>query len=83
VLIEFAEHFDTDGKQISVLSLRLEQCGQTVLCPTQIMSRLYLDAKMSPSLQVNSGTEPFCMAIFFLSASWYLLPATLFLLALT
>ena len=51
-------------------------------CVQQLMSHLYLDAKMSPNLQVNSGTEAFCIAIFFLSASWYLLPATLFLLVL-
>lgn len=73
MLIEFAEHVDNDGKQISFLCLWLEQSGQTVLCTTQTMSHLYLDAKMSPNLQVNSETEAFCAGTFLLSALWYYL----------
>lgn len=63
--MEFAEHFGHDG--------------QMVLFPTQIMSHLYLDAKMSPNFQMNSGAELFCAGTFLVSGLWDLSPATLFL----
>lgn len=59
--MEFAEYFGHGG--------------QMVLSSTQIMSHLYLDAKMSPNFQMNSGTELSCAGTFLLSGLWDLSPA--------
>lgn len=56
VLIEFAEHFGTDGKQISFSSLRLEQNGQTVVpknSRTKLRDKEHLPNTLNPPVKVT------------------------------
>lgn len=56
VLIEFAEDFGTDGKQISFSSLRLEQNGQTVVpknSRTKLRDKEHLPNTLNPSVKVT------------------------------